>query len=381
MNNKSTFALIIFFVATLTVVAQDVSVYDYQVPISQARSLRFDGSWNWSQVGDTVTSNNATGIFLYRQFYSSLPFAWFVDVDASGGKSFTVYNHNIKADVRFQKYIFEGKDWFGFTQLTTQHAKDYKQINSDLTFGFGYGRYINATALAKAVRIEEHLWRDNVILMRLPKNTLLNIASIVERETEFKVIYGLSTYETYWFEAIENEILKTDALDDAGVGSLGILRIRQVLFGINERVNDRYYGWDVKTGILFPLTSFDKKPIGNPNMSFSTRYSWPISWSFQLNSTAEVFTPMDSLFLQKYQVRAGIDFIYELSNRINFVSTYRLGALKSPNVPFSNTHDLNAAFWYYLENNIYLTITAGYSKQGINAPVLKSLIGLQYNLI
>jgi hypothetical protein len=379
MKNVLTAILLMF--VSVTTFPQNVQVDDYQVPISQARSLRFDGSWNWSQTGDTVTSNNGTGTFLYRQFYSSLPFAWFLNVDASGGKNLTIYNHNVKVDVSFQKYIFDDADWFGFTRVTGQHANNYKQIASDLTVGFGYGRYINATALAKAVRIEDHLWRDNVILLRLPKETLINIANIIERENEFVVIYGLSTYETYWFEAIENEILKTDALDETGVGSLGILRIRQVLFGINERVNERYYGWDVKTGILFPLTTLDKSAIGNPNMSISARYSWPINWELQLNSNAEVFTPMDSSFMKQYQVRAGVDFIYELSNRVNFVSGYRLGMIKLPNQPTLSSHDLNTSFWYYLENNIYLTITAGFTKQGDNPRVLKSFIGLQYNLI
>lgn len=378
---KTIFSAFLLLLFCVIVYPQNVKVDDYQVPISEARSLRFDGSWNWSQTGDTVTSNNATGTFLYRAFYSSLPFAWFLNIDASGGKNLNVYNHNIKTDISFQKYIFEEQDWFGFTRVTAQHANNYKQIASDLTIGFGYGRYINATALAKAVRIEDHLWRDNVILLRLPKETLINIANIIERENEFIVIYGQSTYETYWFEAIENEILKTDALDDFGVGSLGILRIRQVLFGINERVNERYYGWDIKTGILFPMTTLDKSAIGNPNMSFSARYSWPINWSFQLNSTAEVFTPMDSSFMKQYQIRAGLDFIYELSNRVNLVSGYRFGQIKSPNISQLSSHDLNTSFLYYLENNIYLTVTAGFTKQGNNPRVFKSFVGLQYNLI
>jgi hypothetical protein len=359
--------------------AQNVSIDDYQVPISKARTLRFDGSWNWSQSGSIVKSNNADANVLYKTFYSSLPLAWFLNVDASGGKSFGDYNHNLKADFSFRKYIWQNTDWFGFAKVTAQHANFYKQIASDFTVGFGFGRYIRATSLAKAVRIEEHLIKDNILNSNLPKETMIHIANIIERENEYIDLYG-TTYETQWFQDIEYEISTTDAANENTIGSLGILRMRQVLFGINEKVNERYYGWDASAGILFPITTFNKKKIGKPNLSFSGRYSVPFTWQTQINWASEIFTPLDSSFMQQIQLRSGIDFIYELSNRINFVAGYRIGIIKPEHIVATIEHNLNSSFWYYIENNIYFTISASFTKQGNNPRLISSRIGLQYNL-
>ena len=374
---KSLILILFFFAAAAT--AQNVSVTDYQVPISKAKTLRFDGSWSWSQTGNTVTSNNANANLIYRTFYSSLPTAWFINIDASGGKNFDTYTNNEVLDASFRKYIWDNKDWFGSARVTAQYADYYKQLASDLTVGFGYGRYINATALAKAVRIEDHLLSDNIISGYLPKEIIIEVAYIIEREAEYRDIYG-STYESRWFEDIESEILKSGLVKGNNLGSLGIFRIRQVLFGINERINPRYYGWDINAGILFHLTTFDKSPTGNPNLSLSGRYSIPISWQLQVNTVAEAFTPLDTLFSRQLTARLGIDFIYELSSRINFVSGYRLGFTKYPNLSALTEHNLNLSFWYYLENNIYLTISGNFSKQGNNPKLLSSIIGLQYNL-
>lgn len=375
---KKLLSAIIFFNCIL-LYTQNVKVTDYEVPISTAQNLRLDGSWNWSQAGELVTSNSANFTLLYRTFFSSLPLAWFVNVDANGGKSFQDYNHNVKFDISFRKYVWQDLDWFGFTRVIIQHANSYQQVASDLSEGIGFGRYINATALAKAVRIEGHLLKDEIINENFPKSIMIAIANIIERENEYKVIYG-GVYEKYWFDDIEREMQKSEILKDEGVGSLGFLRMRQVLFNINEKVNEKYYGWDISSGILFPLTSYDKSQVGNPNLTISGRYSFPINWEMQINSTVEVFTPMDKTAFKQVQIRSGADFIYELSNRVNFVSGYRFGYIKPVQVSSITEHALNASFWYYIENNIYFTINISYSKQGSDPQILSSRVGLQYNL-
>ncbi len=371
--------VILVLCSIINVYGQNVKVSDYKVPVSEAKALRFDGNWNWSQTGNNVNANNANANLLFRTFYSSLPLAWLINVDAAGGKRFGIYNHNVRFEGRFSKYIWDEHDWFGFTRLIAEHADFYKQISSDLTVGFGYGRYINATALAKAVRIEDHFIKDKVVPANFPKETMINIAHIIERESEYRDLYG-DTYETYWFNDIEEEMLKPGIIEEEYIGSLGILRMRQVLFGINERVNQRYYGWDATLGILFPITNWDKSTPGNPNLTVSGRYSFPISWKTQINSTAEAFTPIDSSFFKEGRIRTGLDFIYELSNRINFVAGYRLGLFKLPAGKNIVEQNLNTSFWYYIENNIYLTISGDFLKQGSNPSTLSTRVGLQYNL-
>lgn len=366
--------------------AQNVRVSDYNVPVSQATTVRAEGNWNFSQIGDSVASNNATGLLIFRKFYTSLPTAFFLNVDAAGRKSFKDYTYSTKLDVTYKKYVWETRNWFGSTNFSASRVfvfspviRDTTQVASDLTLGIGYGRYIKTTPLAKAVRIEDHLLRERIIPDYLPKQTMINIANIIEREDEYKAIYR-EVYENAWTADIENEIQKTESVLDESIGALGFQRIRQVLFGINERVNERFYGWDVTAGLLFVLTNADKSPVGHPNFNIVGQYSLPISWSIQMNSIAQVFTPLDRLAFKDIQSRVKVDFIFELSNRINILSQYIFNYVKREQIASNFTHDLNTSFLYYVENSIYLTYTLNYNKVKGNPLRLTSNLGVQYNL-
>ena len=373
--------LIVFvLIITSTIFSQNVSVTDYKVAISQATTFRTNGFWNWSQVGDTVFSNTASLNLLFRKFYTSLPFAWFFNVDAQGGNdgNRTQYDVNVNANIR--KYIWDKRDWFAFSEVAAEGSKDFDQIASNLTLGAGYGRYINATALAKAVRIEEHLIKDNVIKGHLPKETMINIANIIEREDEYKNLYGADVYETQWFADIEKEIQASGMLVGSNIGAIGTLRMRQVLFGINERVNQRFYGWDVSAGALFTITTPNKSPAGSPNLTVNGRYSFPFSWRTQVNLEAGVFTPIDSAFIKEVTANTGLDFIYELSNRINLLASYRFGIFKPEGQTSMVSNLLNISFLFYLENNIYFGVNASYEKLSRSPRQMKTSVTLSYNL-
>jgi hypothetical protein len=378
--------ILIFFsfaLLTTSVLGQNVSVQDYDVPISTAKILRLSGTYNWAQSSTDsttfVTSNNASANLIFRYFYSSLPFAWFIDVDATGGKSFDKYSHDISIRPSIRKYIWNDKDWFGFGALDARHANTFKQIESNLLVGAGYGRYINATALAKAVRIEEHLIREKVISDYLPKETMIKIANIIEREDEFRGVYG-DTYEKEWYEAIEKEIKASGKLVGNSLGAIGILRTQQVLKAINERVNERFYGWDVTLGVLFNLSTRDKSPTNSPALSLGGRFSYPIGWRSQIDMFANINTPMDSSFFKAFVSKAGINYLYELSNRINFVTGYNADYFKPAVGDSYIDHNLTSSFIFYLENYINLGINASLIRRGLTKVTdLGASVSLQYN--
>ncbi len=366
--------------------AQNVKVEDYQVPISRAQILRLTANYDWSQTMQNditnVTSNRGNANLLYRSFYSSLPYAWFLDVDATGGKSFADYTHDIKISPSIRKYVWDKRDWFGFASADIRHANTFNQVESYGTVGAGYGRYINATALAKAVRIEEHLIREDVIKGHLPKATMIEIANIIEREDEYRGIYG-ATYETKWYDDIEKAIKNADYLTSDSMGSIGILRTQQVLKGINERVSDRYFGWDLTAGVRFNFSSSNKNiDPSNPALTIGGRFAYPITWRSQINTYANAFTPMDSTFFSDVVVEAGIDYIYELSNKINWVNGYRMDYFASDNFDSFIVHNLTTSFLFYLENNIYLGINGSLMHHGMapDRTDLGTSVSLQYNL-
>lgn len=370
--------------------AQNVTVQDYKVPVSTAKILRLTGSYNFAQTTDevttNVTSNNANATAIFRYFYSSLPFAYFVDIDAVGGKTFAEFSHDISIRPSIRKYFADDKDWFGFGALDLRHANTFKQIESNLTVGGGYGRYINATALAKAVRIENHLLKEGVITARLPKETMIKIANIIEREDEYRGVFG-DTYEKNWYEDIEKEMRATGLLQGGALGAMGILRTQQVLKGINERVNERFFGWDLTAGVLFNLSTRDKSPTNSPALSVGGRFSNPIGWNSQINAYANMNTPFDSTFFKSVIVVAGVDYFYELGNKINFVAGYQLNFIKRNTVflPLNEDsyvdHAISAGFIFYLENNINLGVQSSLNRSGLlKVTDFRTSVSLQYNV-
>lgn len=359
--------------------AQNVSVKDYNVPVSRATNLRINGFWNWSQTGDSVSGNSSTANLLFRKFYSSLPFAWFADVDATGGRTAGKNNYDVRFEGNVRKYVWDNRDWFGFSGLNAQKATDYRRWQVNLTIGGGYGRYINATALAKAVRIEEHLIRDNVISDHMPKGAMIAIANIIERQDEYQDLYG-EVYETQWLDDIEKEIASSGVLVSQRIGAIGILRIRQVLFQINERINQRYYGWDLSGGALFTVSNRDGSRAGSPNLSLTGRYSFPISWRTQINLSAGAFSPMDSAFAKRITANTSLDFIFELSNRINFLASHRLVLFKAPDQDPEVDNVLSASFLFYIENNIYFGINTAFEKFYRSSRRMSANLTLSYNL-
>ncbi len=380
--------LLIFHMAIVPalIFGQNVSITDYKVPVSSAKNLLLDANWNWAQSGDVVKANTMNGSVIFRSFYSSLPFAWFLDADAVANRSLgSKWQIQSNLSGRVNKYIWDEQDWFGFGRARVKYDRpatgpEWNSPISDLTIGAGYGRFINATALAKAVRIEGHLLKEGVIKSYMPKNLMIEIANIIERQGEYRDLYG-PTYEVQWFNAIEEKIKESGELIGDHVGAMGFYRMRQVLFNIQERVNDRYYGWDISAGILFELTkAYKHQNLGSPQMTIIGNYAFPIDWTMQVNGRVEAGTPIDSNFFKQTDVRAGADFIYELSNRINWVSGYRLGMLKQPNVDAVLTHTLTSSFLFYLENQIYYGVTGSLNKIGDNDTDLGISMSLQYRL-
>ena len=188
-------SLLLFAISAL---AQQVSITDYTVPVSKAKSLLLNMDYNYSAVGDSTVANIGNGRLLYRQFYSSLPFAWSINFDGSLSKLDDDVSHSTYLATTFRKYLSDESNFFGFGGLNVSHNKDFKQVASRISAGAGYGRFIAATAFAKAIRIDNFLLKEGVITGHLDKESLIELGHIIEREQEYKQKYG-ATYEPSWY--------------------------------------------------------------------------------------------------------------------------------------------------------------------------------------
>ncbi|MDQ3019604.1 MAG: hypothetical protein M3R36_03395 [Bacteroidota bacterium] len=364
--------------------AQNVKITDFNIPVSTAKQMLIGGSYNWAQTGDSVTTNqfNVNGAF--NTFYTSLPFSWDLGLNASlSGKyqDSTRAAYNLAANIN--KYFTQRTSAFYFAGLTSSYLRQSEfgrenrpEIN--VLGGLGYGRLVDATAMAKAIRIDEDLKRFAVTTAYMPKTTMQEIARIIDRESQYRTLYK-SIYE---YKIIGDILKLIEASGVAGefvTSSLSYFRIREVLFGINQFINPRYYGGDIRTGVGYTvLTRNDSLKNPAPTLNLQGRYSYPLDLHQQINFTAGANSPFDSSFATLIQGTGNVNYSYNLTNRISFIAGYTINLIQQiDNVIDTTTnstfgivrdfstpnHIFTTGFNFYLENYITLGITAGLNKR------------------
>ncbi|MBT4138296.1 MAG: hypothetical protein HOE48_10285 [Candidatus Latescibacteria bacterium] len=346
--------------------AQNVSVTDYSVPVSQSTNLRIDGlSFSYVTEGEDVLVEGGDAGIVYKKFYNSLPYAYSFDFlgsasynrEPSGNRTGT-FSSDFRIQV--QKYFKDTNKFFYSFSPNVQYRKSFDRPQTDVTVGLGYGRFIDATALRKAVRIEDFLYKEGVLADLLPKETMVELGHIIDKEDEYRDLYDDRSYQNYWYEDMSNEITKTGLVLDK-IGAIGLLRMREVL--TQETINDRFFGWDVNLGVQMEvLTAEEGDKRKDPGMAFNFRYSRPINWSTQVNTDFQFDTPFNDDFGREYTLTQNIDFIYEITNRIAFTTTntirLRKQRLSDAKLSVNSSIDFN----FFIENKIVFRISDQFFK-------------------
>ena len=355
------------FGATLVpsdVSAQEVSVTDYQVPVSAADRLLIDFSMNHATMGSNATASKGNVGGIYKRFYDSLPFGYSIDIIGSGLLDRNIEtdaydtNYQINSDVGVKKYLMENnpflRDSFGSVRATSDMSKAYDRPTSAVTLGMGYGRFIDATALAKAVRIEAFLMKEGELGDHLPKDIILELSQIIKREDEYKDKFG-EIYKKEWYEDMEAIITESGLLKADRLSAIGVLRIEEILE--REEIADRFYGWDVALGSKFDITTpYTDQERSIAHLDVTASYARPIAWQWQISERLSINTPFDSIG-GAFSLSLSSDISYELSNRID-LRLRHLFRLDKPEVGNTeSSHSLGASFIYYIENNINLVAT------------------------
>src|ERR1043165_7692590 len=90
--------------------AQNVSITDYQVPVSSAKKIIADGTYDWRGTSSVPQTNTIHGDLQYNQFYSSLPFAWFLGANGAADHSLnTDWHYQTGASAEARKYLYEDR--------------------------------------------------------------------------------------------------------------------------------------------------------------------------------------------------------------------------------------------------------------------------------
>ena len=381
---RSLLATIAILVSGPAVFCQNVSVRDYSVPVSRADNLRIDAlSLDYQTEGDSIVSQTGNLVLVYKKFYESLPFAYSIDLIGSASFRRDTQKDELVGDAqsnlltRVKKYRRDEGNFFAFGETDLDLNEDNDRPGLDATIGFGWGRFINATALRKAVRIEDFLLEEGIISERLPKESMIELGHIIDKEAEYRELYG-DRYQNYWYEDMQNEIQKSRKVLGS-IGAIGVLRMQEVLE--KERINERFYGWDLSAGVqLEVLTPTTGEPRDDPAFSLGLRYSRPISWSTQINTGFNINTPFSGEFGQRYDIGWQTDFIYEITNKINLTLVHLLRLSKKKSEKAQHNNIGSAGFNFFTENKINLNTAFVIRKDESNPWRISFTTGLSYRI-
>ena len=379
---KSLSTYLIFIALAITgpnAFAQNLLIQDYKVPVSSAHSFLIDFNYNYASVGKETTSNHGRIGTVYNTFYESLTYGYSFDLIWAASRERRANDYNTDIDGRLRRYIWPHRNFFGSVNPHSAYLKSYDRPTLDVTIGFGFGRFINATPLAKAVRIEDFLLFSNQLYDDLPAETMVKLGQIIEKRGEYRTRYR-EAFKRFWYDDMAEIIKDSKMLKGEEIDAVGILRMDEVLF--RENISDRFYGWDVTLGAkLELLTSEPSEQRVAPAADITARYSLPINWRAQLNERFTANSQVGGNFIRTYNVISASDFSYEVTNRIDFVTRHRIELEKRSKDDYTLiSNSLKLLFVFFIENQINLTTSIELEKRGQTKLKQNFLMTLNYRV-
>lgn len=382
--------LILLVTASIPGLAAAIEITDYLDPDSSYEEAFVFGQFN-SKSGNQ--ERNSYDLILkgnYEKNYSSLPRSWRFLLDGSADISrgsahadeqqeqvFANAHANIDNYFRSRHPLF----WFGSGDLGYLDDAEGELIK--LGSGIGYGRVINATPLAKFLRVEDELREHGVVLGKISAQGYLDLARIIAREDEFRSRYGSDEYKSHWFEAVEGLLQAIGVLKTGHLGALGALQMNRVLS--DEVIRIRKHGWLLRAGIGFIVQNYQGEK-GDPSLDLGWEYARPHGYKGQFINTlsySRILADHSSQILKN-----DMSYSWEISDRIDWENQWRivLGKADGDNRDItSNT--LSSTFRYYITNRFSADATV--SAIGVEDDIdgndndetdIATFIGMRYRL-
>lgn len=339
-----------------------ISLTDYTFPTSTTQQAYLNGTFNsqGNSIDTTQTGYTVGGSGTYWLALRSLPFSYDVSLGASattsratveGAESEDAYDINLSTnlDKYFTdegKFFIYGAAYMDYRKLAAQEEADDARI--DVEAGLGFGRTINATVLKQAVRMDEDFQKYGVTTGRLPDSALLALASIIDRESEFRSRYGAVEYGKYWYGEMERVLLDAGVLARESLGALGVLRIQEVM---QEPTAQRWHGWQARVGVGSRISDYDGES-GDPTLTARLDWHQPVGMDVQFSNRASFSTVFADDLLYRMQDLFRLD--YEISNRIDWYNgvTFKYDVPTATDAENIFESILASTFIFYLENQL-----------------------------
>jgi len=360
---------------------QAITLEDYVDPNSTYEEAHAVGSFvmenqNYSrQIGgetpddDTVfqTAYDLQMSANYRKVFSSLPLYWTYSADVSGNmKQQGSYRSDIAGSESnstsealvgtisgdYDRYLQSNPNVFWFGNGEFIYNTEYDDPRALLNMGVGYGRVINATPLAKALRVIEDFQRFGLLTAYPSDVVMIEIAQIINKEAEFESKYGLSEYRRAWYEAIETVLMGGGLINGDGLGALGVIKLDDVLN--IENISPREHGWRAAAGVSYVIKDFDGSE-GDPGLSLSFRYAKPYGYKGQLIEDVTFGRTIDGDGDTTLQNE--LSYTYEVSDVVDWQNSWKLRLVSSDTETDSTSNEFISKFAYEINNVLTFDVT------------------------
>lgn len=341
------------------------AVTDYDEATSSYQDAYVSGQFNLNGGNQEQTSYDLDVTLDYEQVFSSPDLNQKIDFLGFGSR-YRGSNKDDEDQSDYQalgsftadKYFEAGSNgtfYYGKGEVGVQ--KGQVDPFSKATIGWGYGRVVNVTPMARAIRVIEAL-RSRGSLTGDPSDAVYQaVAVVIAKEDEYRSKHGAADYEQFWVEDIENALKESNMVKGGGdLGAGAILKSYDVL--VNERISTRKKGWLVRAGLGVVLTDYDGEN-GKPALEVGAEYHYPIGNSTQFSNEAIMTATVDSGD-NSYIFNNAMSLTNELTDRVDWENQWVFNHAETDVDAAEDitTHTLSSIFRYYLTNQLDLNLTA-----------------------
>ncbi|MEZ5478908.1 MAG: DUF481 domain-containing protein [Thiolinea sp.] len=265
-------------------------------------------------------------------------------------------NYTASGSVTADNYFTPGSNgafWFGSASVRADDAFD--DLETTASVGVGYGRVVNVTPMAKAMRVIDELAAMGVLQAKPDKTVYQQMANIIDREGEYRSRYGFQeNYELKWISDVL-AVLQNNGATNGPVSAAGTLKVRDVL--VDERISARRYGWKVRAGLGYVGTNFDGL-TDKPLLTAGAEYHMPLSNQTQLSDEA-TFNAILNDGDNGYNFNNQLSLTHEVDDRIDWENAWDLNYAKDTgNGDDVVTNTLSSTLYYELNNALDFYTTA-----------------------
>lgn len=342
------------------------SLYDYKEATSSYEDAYVTGNFNVGS-GNQDQSNYDLDLSLdYEKVFSSPDRNTKLDFSGYGNRSrgsndgdTTKSDFQMLGSATMDNYFqpgSKGSFWYGKGEVGA--IKDQDKPFTKATVGVGYGRVVNVTPMARAIRIVEELRKQGSVTSDPSNAAYQSIANVIAKEAEYSSKHGSKDYQQYWIADIEKALKAAGVVKGGALGARSTIKSYDVL--VNENISTRKHGWLVRAGVGAVLSDYDGE-TGKPALEVGAEYHVPVSNQTQFSNEA-IFTTTLKDDDSSYIVNNAMSLTHELTDMIDWENQWLLSYNKSDGSDSTTINTLTSAFDYELTNQLDFNVTAALGK-------------------